>query len=294
MGDKMELYAGMMENLDFHVGRLVNYLKKTGEYEDTLFMIFGDNGAEGNDMMAAIAADPNSPNYRFFKENWSNENLGDPGSFPAYGPGWAQVSMTPFAQFKGSMAEGGIRNCLIVSGPGVGLPQGSIQRPVMHVADIMPTVLDIAGTDYPERQEDRALPPLLGTSWLPMLQGKVERLRTDQDYLAWQFSGNRAVRQGGWKFRWQWKPLGREDWELYHLDTDPSELEDVASEHPDKVQELIALWQDYVDRNNVIIPDKTLFTMSRDPSSVGEGWPPIVGQRQFVPPAHLFKGAGGR
>ncbi len=154
LGRKMELYAGLVENLDFHIGKLIDHLKKIGEYENTVFIVFGDNGAEGNDLYEMIAGSPGSRDYLFAAMHWSQNHpnaWGDPGSWLAYGPMWAQVSMTPFSQYKALMAEGGIRNALIVSGPVVQRPKGSIhQQGLMHVADIMPTLLEVAGTSYPK------------------------------------------------------------------------------------------------------------------------------------------------
>ena len=154
LGRKMELYASLVENLDFHIGKLIDHLKQIGEYENTIFIVFGDNGAEGNDLYEMIAGSPGSRDYLFAAMHWSQNHpnaWGDPGSWLAYGPMWAQVSMTPFSQYKALMAEGGIRNALIVSGPVVQRPKGSInQQGLMHVADIMPTLLEVAGTSYPE------------------------------------------------------------------------------------------------------------------------------------------------
>ena len=153
LGKKMELYAGMMENLDFHVGRLIDHLKKIGEYENTVFIVFGDNGAEGTDLFQMIAGTPGTRDFLFAAIKWSQNHpnaWGDPGSYPVYGPMWAQASMTPFSQYKGWLAEGGIRNALIVSGPAVKRPKGSVNHGSMHVADIMPTLLEMAGAALPE------------------------------------------------------------------------------------------------------------------------------------------------
>jgi arylsulfatase len=145
-----------------------------------------------------IAGHPGTRDFLFASINWSQTHInawGDPGSWIGYGPMWAQVSMTPFSQFKGWLAEGGIRNSLIVSGPNVKRPAGSINHSVMHVADLMPTLLEVAGTRYPSNVQPD-LPPLIGKSWGPMLAGKVDSVRTEQDVLAWEVFGNRAVRQG--------------------------------------------------------------------------------------------------
>ena len=294
LGKKMELYAGMVENMDFHVGRLIDHLKKIGEYENTIFIVFGDNGAEGTDLFGMIARSPGSRDNLFATINWSQTHpnaWGDPGSWVGYGPMWAQVSMTPFSQYKGWMAEGGIHNALIVSGPAVKRPKGSINNGLMHVADLMPTLLEVAGTSYPKASQPD-LPPLIGKSWGPMLAGQAESPRTAQDYIAWEVFGNRAVVQGDWKLRWQLKPFGKSDWELFNLAADPAERKDLAGERPDKLKELVALWDHYVRTNNVILPNRTIFdTMEKDMPQrvmVYPGFPPLIYMRQFVPPENMM------
>ncbi|NDC36518.1 MAG: arylsulfatase [Proteobacteria bacterium] len=294
LGKKMELYAGMMENMDFHVGRLVDYLKRIGEYENTIFIVFGDNGAEGNDLFKQIAGTPGSRDFLFAAIKWSQthpNSWGDPGSYVGYGPIWAQVSMTPFSQYKGWVAEGGIRNALIVSGPGVKRPKGSINNGFMHVADIMPTLLEIAGASYPAMQDGHSLPPLIGKSWSEVLSGVKDSPRTKEDFMAWEIFGNRAVRQGEWKLRWQYKPFGKGDWELFNLTTDPAERRDLAAENPEKVRALIALWNSYVHANNVILPSRSVFETLEDkiPERVPDdpGYPPLLYKRQFVPPKEM-------
>ncbi len=296
LGMKMELYAGMMENLDHHVGRLVDYLKSIDEYENTIFIVFGDNGAEGADLFKMITGTPGTLNALSAAINWSQTHpkaWGDPGSFVGYGPMWAQVSMTPFSQYKGWLAEGGIRNALTVSGPAVKRPKGSIQHAVMHVADIMPTLLEIAGAEYPETHDGRRTPPLIGKSWIPLLAGDVESVRTGEDYLAWELFGNRAVRQRNWKLRWQWKPYGKGDWELFDLASDPGERKDMASERPAQVAALLESWDDYVRANNVILPSRSVYEGSEDQMSQrfpdDPGYPPLIYKRQFVPPPDMVK-----
>jgi arylsulfatase len=294
LGRKMELYAGMVENLDFHVGRLIDHLKKTGQYENTIFIVFGDNGAEGTDLFKMIAGSPGTRDNLLAAVKWSETDphaWGDPGSFVGYGPMWAQVSMTPFSQYKGWMAEGGIHNALIVSGPAVKRAKGSLNGGFMHVADIMPTLLEIAGASYPKTREGRELPALMGKSWGPVLAGQAESPRTERDYVGWEVFGNRAVRQGDWKLRWQYKPLGKGDWELFNLATDAAERKDLAAERPDKVKELAALWDDYVKANNVILPSRSTFETLEDqlPPRVPDdpGYPPLLYKKQFVPPPEM-------
>jgi arylsulfatase len=300
LGKKMELYAGMVENLDHHVGRLIDHLKKIGEFENTVFIVFGDNGAEGTDLFAQIAGTPGTRDFLYAAIRWSQTHpnaWGDPGSYVGYGPMWAQVSMTPFSQYKGWVAEGGIRNALVVSGPLVRRPAGSINHGVMHVADIMPTLLEAAGAMYPRKTAaGHELPPLIGKSWGPMLAGQAEAPRTAQDYLGWEVFGNRAVRKGDWKLRWQYKPFGKGEWELFNLANDPAERIDLAAERPDKMKEMLATWNDYVQANNVILPSRSPFENLVDslPPRVADdaGYPPLIYKRQFVPPGDLVADPG--
>jgi arylsulfatase len=136
------------------------------------------------------------------------------------------------------------------------------------------------------------VPPELGKSWVPVLAGQAESPRTDQDVLAWEVFGNRAVRQGNWKLRWEFKPLGKGDWELFDLSTDLAELKDLAADHPDKLKEMVALWDDYVRRNHVVLPNRSPFETLEDQLPprvpVQAGYPPLNLKRQYVPPADML------
>ena len=149
-------------------------------------------------------------------------------------------------------------------------------------------ISDIAGIEYPETLKGRALPPLIGTSWVRMLAGETDSPRTAKDYLAWELFGNRAVRQGDWKLRWQWKPYGKGDWELFNLAADPGERTDLASTEPEKVAALQTLWTDYVKTNNVILPSRAIFEGLDDmlPQRFPDdaGYPPLLYKQQFIPP----------
>jgi arylsulfatase len=161
----------------------------------------------------------------------------------------------------------------------------------MHVADFMPTLLEIAGASYPKTRDGRDVPPAIGKSWGPVLAGQTESPRTDKDYLAWELFGNHALRQGDWKIRWEYKPLGKGDWELFNLANDPSERKDLAAERPDKVQALIAIWDSYVRANNVVLPNRSVFETLDDqlpPRTPDDpGYPPLTNKRQFVPPKDM-------
>ncbi len=137
-----------------------------------------------------------------------------------------------------------------------------------------------------------------GKSWRSTLASQAESPRDAEDWLGWELWGNRAIRKGDWKLLWLHKPMGTADWELFNLREDLGETKNLASQYPDKVRELLALWDEYVKTNNVIIPDRHLFESLEDALPVrvpvSEGWPPMNFEKPFVPPNELVdKKSGG-
>ncbi len=259
-GRKMEIYAAMVEYMDDQIGRIFDYLKQIDEYDNTVIIFISDNGAEGNDLRGMLAGRPGTLGFLHamnnFPENGHNY-MGRKGSYVEYGPAWAQVSMAPFRLYKGFLTEGGIRSPLIVSGPGVQGAGGLDKRSVLHVMDIAPTLLEIAGVQHPTTYDGHEVAPIQGKSWMGMLQGKVESPRSSDDWLGWEIFGNRAIRQGDWKIGWHFEPFGIWDWELFNLIEDPGEQHDLSETYPEKKLQLIALWDEYVQMNGVIIGNRS-------------------------------------
>lgn len=253
---KMELYAAMMECMDDQIGRLIAYLKQTGKHDNTLIVVLSDNGAAGEDMTDLVTKlAPSAKDW--FEKAFDNsvENWGRPGSCVEYGPSWAQVSSVPFRLFKGVEAEGGIRAPLIVTGPGVE-HTGTINDSVLHVMDLLPTFLESAGVNHPANRGEGGLAPPQGKSMWPLLAGRKSATRTEQDWLGWELFGNRAIRQGDWKLLFLLQGAGGTgDWQLFNLRNDPAELHDLSARHPEKRQALLELWDEYVERNGVIVSE---------------------------------------
>lgn len=242
---RMELFAGMLEHMDSKVGELIRYLKANNLYENTLFIFFSDNGPEGN--MMPMGAPWDSSKF----ENW-----GKKGSFIQYGPAWAQVGAGPFRMYKGFHSEGGIRTPLIVAGRGVN-GSGRISEALAHVMDVPATILKAAGVTYPETFMGRPIAPIQGKSLAPVLDNSRPTVRTKSDWLGWEIFGNRAIRQDNWKLVWLCKPAGPGDWQLFDLKTDPAELKDLSAARPQVKARMIGLWNEYVKKNNVIIPSES-------------------------------------
>jgi arylsulfatase A-like enzyme len=215
-----------------------------------------------------------------FAEDGHN-SIGRKGTYTEYGPAWAQVGMTPFRVYKGWTAEGGIRSPLIVSGPGVQGPGELNKQAVLHVKDIAPTLLELAGVQHPSTHNGREVAPMQGKSWVSMLDGTTQSPRSAGDWLGWELFGNRAIRQGDWKITWLYQPLGSGDWELFNLAEDPGEQNDLSGEFPEKRMELVALWDEYVKMNGVIIGERSPFEGAQKalPQQVPEfdNYPPVRG-----------------
>jgi arylsulfatase len=231
-----------------------------------------------------------------FAENGHN-SIGRKGTYAEYGPAWAQVSMAPFRLYKGLLAEGGIRSPLIVSGPGVQGAGEINKQAILHVKDIVPTVLELAGVQHPSSYKGRKVAPVQGKSWVGMLNGRTQSPRTSDDWLGWELFGNRAIRKGDWKISWHYEPFGIWDWQLFNLAEDPGEQYDLSGKFHEKKKELVALWDEYVKTNGVIIGERSPFEGARKalPDAVPEfdNYPPVRGM-ETIPYEKLLELMSGK
>jgi arylsulfatase len=258
---KMEVYAAMLANMDFHIGRVLDHLEQSDRLDDTLVVFLSDNGAESIEFEKLVELNFSADALKWVEANFDMrpESWGRKGSVVDYGPAWAQVGMGPFAFFKAFVTEGGIRSPLIVAGPGVA-QRGEITQAVLHVTDLMPTFLDLAGVAHPSTQPGSSLAPLRGRSLRPLLEGRADAVRGENDWLAWELFGNRAVRQGDWKLvSLVTGAGGDDDWHLYNLEDDPAELHDLSAQHPERRAAMIALWEQYAKDNGVIYTGDGMF-----------------------------------
>jgi arylsulfatase len=224
----MRNYAAMIDRIDQNLARVVDLLKERGQLENTLILFLSDNGAD-----------------------------------TVHGPLWGQVSNTPFRKFKVSVHDGGIASPLIVHWP-AGLPpkqRGAIVHGgAGHVIDIFPTCLDAVQAQHPEKFKDHPVLPLEGTSLLPAVRGEKSNLA--DRVLCWERAGNEAVRQGEWKLvrsflptegnKASEQPPRWKEWELYRVDSDPGETNDLAAKHPKLVREMVQVYQAWAKRVGVV------------------------------------------
>jgi arylsulfatase A-like enzyme len=257
----MEVYAAMVENMDRNIGRVTDYLAATGELENTVVIFLSDNGAEG----AIVEAMPLSGAYimeqvRLHYDN-SLDNIGRPSSCIWYGPRWAQAATAPSRLHKAFTTEGGIRVVSFITWPGF-RRQGEIGTAFSTVMDIMPTLLELAGTAHPGAfYKGHDLVPMRGRSLVPYMDKQADAVHGSETGTGWELFGRRAIRQGDWKALYLPAPYGPGKWQLYDLSGDPGEIEDMAEIRPEKLAELLRQWDAYVAENGVILDPITVFEM---------------------------------
>lgn len=242
----MEIYAAMVDNMDHHIGRLMDYLRESGELDNTFVLFISDNGADGNSPIDL----PGNREWMASDFDNSLENMGRKGSYVDYGAQWAQVGSTPYPFFKGFTSQGGVLVPAILSHASVREQAGQLNREVFHVMDVMPTILELAGVKHPgDRFRGREVVSMQGRSMLPALRGEAQPERA----IGWELFGRRALRKGDWKMTWMTAPYGSGEWQLYNLASDPVEANDLAAAEPAKLAELKQDWEAYVQRNNVLL-----------------------------------------
>jgi len=235
MAAKMEVYAAQIDRMDQGIGKILDAIEATGKKDNTIVIFLSDNGAcaEGG--------------IWGFDNRKNGLPPGGVDSYMSYGQSWANASNTPFRYYKKWLHEGGISTPLIIRWPSKISAQrdGKLVNQVCHVVDIVPTILDVAGAKYPTDYKGNKIQPLDGQSLLPEIEkGRMQPHRP----IFWAVNGHKAILVGKYKLD---AVSDTAPWELYDIEKDRSELNDLASKHPDKVKELAAMWNAWADRVGV-------------------------------------------
>lgn len=243
---RMEVNAAMLDAMDHHIGRFVDHLRQTDQYENTIFVVTSDNGPEPSrgDNNAAIGL-----YFQLAGYNIGFENMGGRGSWGFIGPEWASAAATPGAWFKFYATEGGIRVPLIMAGPGIEAER--IDSPAM-VTDVTPTLLDWVGASVATDGSE----PISGRSLMPVLKGEAESVYSESDVRAIEVSGNSALYKGDFKITRSMPPAGDGQWRLFNLTVDPGEVNDLAGSQPQMLANLLNDYAAYEAKSGVLkMPD---------------------------------------
>jgi len=243
---RMEVNAGMLDAMDYHIGRFVSYLKDKRQYENTIFVVTSDNGPEPN------RGDHDRRLGLWMKLNGYNidlDKIGEKGSWGFIGTEWALAAASPGSLYKFYATEGGIRAPLIMAGPGI--EPSLIHSPAM-VTDVTPTLMDMLGVS-PAVQ---GYIPMTGRSLLPILKGKAQSVYDDDDIRAIEVSGNSALYKGDYKILRSVLPAGDGKWRLFNLAVDPGEVHDLSAQQPDRLENMLAEYANYTAEMGVLeMPD---------------------------------------
>ncbi len=246
----MEVYAGMLDAMDYHYGRVIAFLKDIGEYENTIIIFLSDNGA--NPWYSSEYPGALEPQFRK-QFDYTLNNIGHPRSNYAYGIGFASSSGGPLDKFKMTVGEGGIRAPFLIAGPGI--KGGRQENSFAYVTDVMPTILDFAGMDFPTEFEGRRIEPMRGRSMVSLLGGTKNSLYGKNEFVGGEMSGGKWMRQGDFKAVLVPKPYGSATWRLFNVAEDPGEAQDLAKSMPGKLKTLQAAWEEYAKDVGVISPE---------------------------------------
>lgn len=255
---KMAVYAGMIDAMDHHIGRLIDYLKETGEHENTIFVFTSDNGPEASQILGTSYG----PIFqRWLSQNgyhWDYERLGERGSYMHIGPSNASAAASPLAFYKFLVHEGGTRVPLIISGEPV-REKGGISNALTFVTDIAPTLLELTNTAAPDGGwEGRMVEPMTGKSLVTITSGKGRAVHAPDEAIGYELGGNAALYRGDYKIV---KDLGPDNdgkavadgvWHLYNLAVDPGEANDLRDELPELFTSMLADYEAYVETNGVL------------------------------------------
>jgi arylsulfatase len=247
----MEVYAGMVDNLDHHFGRIVKFLKDIGEYDNTVIIFLSDNGANP---WSSEEYPGNRGSEWFAQFDNRIDNLGHPMSHYAYGMGWGSACAGPLDLFKMTVGEGGIRSPLIVSGPGV--KAGRRVEAFSYVTDLMPTLLEMAGLEHPETFRGREVEQMRGRSLTGVLSGERKSVYGADEFVAGELQNGKWIRRGSMKAASIPPPYGDGAWHLYDLADDPGETHDLANQQPETLATLQAAWNRYAEEVGVVLSDQ--------------------------------------
>ena len=260
---QMEVFAAQMEHVDFQIGRVIETLKRIGEYDNTLIMVTADNGASGEGGLAGTFNETyvlNGMQTPFDANIRNYENWGQADSYPHYHAGWAMAGNTPFSYFKQSEHRGGQQDALVISWPNGIKSKGEIRSQYHHISDIAPTIMAAASVERPDEYHGIKQQPFTG---IPMNYSfdntNAPNAKKRQYY---EMFGNRAIWVDGWKavtlhgnrMPWDINTTAKfEDdiWELYHVAEDFSESNNLAEEYPEKLEELKVIFEEEAWANQV-------------------------------------------
>lgn len=248
---RMEVYAGMVDAMDMHIGRLMTYLESIGEYSNTIFVFTSDNGAEGSNIVRPDGGSALQQWFDIVGYNTDYDTLGERNSWNGIGSSNATIAASPLTYYKFHASEGGLRVPLVMSGPGIER-QGVMTDEFVFVTDLAPTILGLLDID--EHNGDwrgREVEPIIGADFSAFLASDSATVHDSTEAIGYELGGNSALFKGDHKIVIN-RTQRESEWGLYNITIDPGETNNLALERPELLNEMIADYQNYVEANEVL------------------------------------------
>jgi len=287
----LAVHAGGIEQMDKDIGRVIQYLKDTGQYDNTFIFFTSDNGSsepfEISDFQYASGFNASLAPQFVTTVNNSLSNLGSPTSDFNYGSWGTYVAVTPLSGYKTSLYEGGVRPPAILKAPqsmssaaSSGNATSNLIRSFTYVTDITPTILEMTNVSHPSTYNGTEVHPIMGKSLVPLLKGTTDVVHPADEAIGGEMFNNTSVRMGDWKATSYGVPL---QWKLFNLKTDLGESTDLASQHPDILKKLIAEYNKYAQDVGIVIPRGEKFEQTAK-----NNFPPIGNDPQTISLADML------
>jgi arylsulfatase A-like enzyme len=255
-------HSAMIEDMDYNIGKLIQFLKDTGQYDNTLIMFTSDNGgSEPSDSPVVIATleGANEKEVEEFKAAGFSEGFDAIGGKDSYwGYGWqgAVMSNTPHSGVKSTMFNGGLKPPFVIKEPHTtNTSELDIVKEFVHVSDMTPTFLEYANATHPGSEyKGKQVSPMMGKSIKPLLENTVKEIHLDDEIISAEMFGNRAVFMGDWKARNNIFPIGDGQWKLFNIKHDIREATDLSKEHPNILKKMVSAYDKYAQNVGIIEP----------------------------------------
>jgi len=258
----LAVHAGMIDNMDYNIGQVINYLKDIKEYDNTMIIFASDNaGSEPVDMNKFAGQAATKEQTQKFLAGFNNSipNIGNGNSLVNYGSWGSIPSVSPLSYFKLSQGEGGIRSPFIIKLPNSELKSSpEILRAYVNVRDITPTLLDYTGVQYPSTFNGREVHPVMGKSLKPLLEGTVDRVYTADEAVSQELFNSTSLFMGDWKAVSNIPPVSDGKWHLFNMTSDVGENNDLSSQYPEILQRMTQAYHKYAEEVGVVVPSESL------------------------------------
>ena len=249
---RMEVYAGMVDAMDTHIGRLMDYLRSIDEYENTIFIFTSDNGAEGSPLISPTAQSPLDQWFQQVDYETGIETLGERGSWVAIGPSNATIAASPLAYYKFHANEGGLRVPLVMSGPGI-TGRGQLTDEFVFVTDLAPTILGLLNIgNHNGSWQGGAVEEIVGKDFSSFLAGEDQIIHSVDEAIGYELGGNSALFKGDHKIVINKLERNETEWSLYNIKIDPGEVNDLKAEQPQMYEEMLADYEAWEKENDVL------------------------------------------